>query len=101
MTALMFAAMPVTWAIEGGGVTRALALVLLLLALWRMAVLVRAPRTRHALLVGALAGSAILAHPAVGFTGLVSGALLLASSPSRRGLAFGVMAGLIAAVVIS
>ena len=101
MTALIFAAMPVTWAIEGGGVTRALALVLLLLALWRMAVLVGAPRARNAVLVGALAGSAILAHPAVGFTGLVSGALLLASSPSRRGLAFGAMAGLIAAVVIS
>ena len=101
MTALLFAAMPVTWAIEGGGVTRALALVLLLLALWRMAVLVRAPGTRNALLVGVLAGTAILAHPAVGFTGLVSCALLLVSSPSLRGLAFGGMAGLVAAAVIS
>jgi 4-amino-4-deoxy-L-arabinose transferase-like glycosyltransferase len=101
MTALIFAAMPVTWAIEGGGVTRALALVLLLLALWRMAVLVQAPGTRNAVLVGALAGTAILAHPAVGFTGLVSGALLFAASPSRRGLAFGAVAGLVAAAVIS
>jgi hypothetical protein len=101
MTALLFAAMPVTWAIEGGGVTRALALVLLLLALWRLAVLVRAPGLRNALLAGALAGTAILTHPAVGFSGVASGALLLAFRPSRRGLAYGALAGLVAAVVIS
>jgi hypothetical protein len=101
MTALIFAAMPVTWAIEGGGVTRALALVLLLLALWRMAVLVRVPGMKNAALAGVLAGTAILAHPAVGFSGLASGALLLAFKPSRRGLAFGAMAGLVAAAVIS
>jgi 4-amino-4-deoxy-L-arabinose transferase-like glycosyltransferase len=101
ITTLLFAAMPVTWAIEGGGVTRALALVLLLLALWRMAVLVRAPGLRNAVLVGALAGAGILTHPAVGFTALASGALLLAFSPSWRGLAFSALAAAVAAVMIS
>ena len=101
LTALIFAAMPVTWAIEGGGVTRALALFLLLLALWRMAVLVRLPGLRNAAIAGALAGTAVLAHPAVGFLGVASGALLLAFRPSRRGLAFGALAGIVAAAVIS
>ena len=101
LTSLIFAAMPVTWAIEGGGVTRALALALLLFALWRLAVLVRAPRPRDAAVVGVLAGAAILVHPAVGFTLLASGALLLAFSPGWRGLAFGAVAGLIAAAVVS
>jgi 4-amino-4-deoxy-L-arabinose transferase-like glycosyltransferase len=85
---VIFAAAPVTWAIEGGGVTRALALVLLLLALWRAAVLLRAPGLRNAAVVGLLAGLAILTHPAVGPTGLVSGAVLFAFNPSRRGAAF-------------
>ena len=101
LTCLLFAAMPVTWAIEGGGVTRALALALLLLALWRMAVLVRAPRSGNAALVGVLAGAGILVHPAVGFTLLASGVLLLAFSPSWRGLAFGAAAGLVALAVVS
>ena len=101
ITALIFAAMPVTWAIEGGGVTRALALAMLLLALWRVAVLVRMPGMRNAVLAGALAGMAILAHPAVGFSGLASGALLLAFTPTRRGLAFLGIAGIVAASVIT
>jgi hypothetical protein len=101
IAALVFAAMPVTWAIEGGGVTRALAFALLLLALWRVAVLIRAPGVRNAILAGALAGMAMLAHPAVGPSGLVSGALLLAFTPSRRGLAFAGLAGIIAAAVIA
>lgn len=101
VTTLIFAAMPVTWAIEGGGVTRALALVLLLLALWRMAVLVRAPRGRNAVLVGVLAGAGVLTHPAVGFTVLASGALLLAFSPTWRGLAFSGVAAVVAGLMIS
>jgi 4-amino-4-deoxy-L-arabinose transferase-like glycosyltransferase len=101
IAALIFAAMPVTWAIEGGGVTRALALALLLLALWRLAVLVRAPGVRNAVVAGALAGMAMLAHPAVGPSGLASAALLLAFTPSRRGLAFAGIAGIIAAAVIA
>lgn len=101
IAALIFAAMPVTWVIEGAGVTRALALVLLLLALWRVAVLVRSPGAWNAVLAGALAGMAMLAHPAVGPSGLVSAALILAFAPSRRGLAFTCMAGIIAAVVLA
>ena len=100
MTALIFAAMPVTWAIEGGGVTRALALTLLLLALWRIAVLIRAPGMKNAFLAGVPAGAAILAHPAVGFTGVASAGLLLAFAPSRRGLAFGAVAAIIAAAFV-
>ena len=101
ITALIFAAMPVTWAIEGGGVTRALALTMLLLALWRTAVLVRLPGARNAAVTGVLAGAAILVHPAVGFSGLASGALLLALTPSRRGLGYMGMAGMVAAAVIA
>jgi 4-amino-4-deoxy-L-arabinose transferase-like glycosyltransferase len=88
LAALIFAAMPVTWAIEGGGITRALALTLLLLTLWRVAVLLRLPGMRNALLAGALAALAILAHPAVGPSGLASGAVLLAFNFTRRGAAF-------------
>ena len=101
ITALIFAAMPVTWAIEGGGVTRALALTMLLLALWRTAVLVRLPGAKNAAVTGVLAGAAILVHPAVGFSGLASGALLLALTPSRRGLGYMGMAGMVAAAVIA
>lgn len=101
IAALIFAAMPVTWAIEGGGVTRALAFALLLLALWRLAALVRAPGLGNAVLAGGLAGLAMLAHPAVGPSGLASGALLFAFTPTRRGLAFTGIAGIIAALVIA
>jgi len=101
LTALIFAAMPVTWAIEGGGVTRALALALLLLALWRLAVLVRLPGPRNAILAGVLAGIAVLAHPAVGPSGIASGIVLLAFRPSRRGLAFVGLAGVVLAAVVA
>ncbi|MEP7040305.1 MAG: glycosyltransferase family 39 protein [Chloroflexota bacterium] len=101
LAALIFAAMPVTWAIEGGGVTRALALMLLLLALWRLAVLLRAPGFRNAALAGALAGLAVLAHPAVGPPGLASTAVLFASAPSRRALAFTGLAAAVAALLVA
>lgn len=101
LSALIFAAMPVTWAIEGGGVTRALALVLLLLALWRVTILLRVPGLRNAALAGALAGLAMLTHPAVGPTGLASGAVLFAFNPSRRGAAFMGVAAAIAALITS
>ena len=101
LTALIFAAMPVTWAIEGGGVTRALALALLLLALWRLAVLVRLPGPRNAILAGVLASVAVLAHPAVGPSGIASGVVLLAFRPSRRGLAFVGLAGVVLAAVVA
>jgi hypothetical protein len=84
VAAACFAAMPLAWAIEGGGVTRALGLALLLLALWRFAVLARQPGPGNAALAGALAGAALLSHPAVGPTGLASAALLLAWRFSPR-----------------
>jgi 4-amino-4-deoxy-L-arabinose transferase-like glycosyltransferase len=101
LAALIFAAMPVTWAIEGGGVTRALALVLLLLALWRVAILLRVPEIRNALLAGALAGLAVLAHPAVGPSGLASGAVLFAFTASRRGAAFLAVAAAVGALIVT
>jgi 4-amino-4-deoxy-L-arabinose transferase-like glycosyltransferase len=99
LAALIFAAVPVTWAIEGGGVTRALALALLLFALWRVAVLMRTPGIRNAVVAGLLAGAAVLTHPAIGPTGVASAALLWAFMPSRRGLAALAGAGLLAAAV--
>lgn len=101
LAALIFAAMPVTWAIEGGGVTRALALTLLLLALWRVAVLLRVPGTRNAALAGAFAGLAVLAHPAVGPSGLASAAVLSAFAPTRRGAGFMVVAAAVATFLVA
>jgi 4-amino-4-deoxy-L-arabinose transferase-like glycosyltransferase len=87
VAAVIFAAMPVAWAIEGGGVTRALALALLLAALWRVAVGLRSPSVKNALFAGVLAGLAILVHPAVGPTGVASSLLFLAFRRSWRGAA--------------
>jgi hypothetical protein len=101
LTALLFAAMPVAWAIEGGGVTRALAFALLLFALWRVAVLVRSPGFRNAAVAGLLGAMAVLAHPQVGPAGLASGALLLAATPSRRGVLATVVAGVVALAITS
>src|SRR5207247_5248175 len=66
LTALIFAAMPVTWAIEGGGVVRALGLALFLFALWRLAVLLRQPGMRNAVGAGMLFAAALLTHPVLG-----------------------------------
>jgi hypothetical protein len=96
LAALIFSAMPVTWAVEGGGVTRALAFALLLFALWRVAVLLRSPGVPNALLAGVLGAGAILAHPAVGPSGAASAILLLAFRRSRRGLVAAASAGLVA-----
>lgn len=101
LTALIFAAMPVTWAIEGGGVTRALAFALLLWSLWRVAALLKAPRVRDAAVAGILGGAAILTHPAVGPAGLASAGLLFVFMPSRRGFAALVGAGLLAATIVA
>lgn len=101
VAAVAFAAMPLAWAIEGGGVTRALGLALLLLALWRVAVLAQEPGVRNALLAGALAGAALLSHPAAGPTGVASAALILAWRPSRAGLAWGLAAAGAAALVVA
>jgi hypothetical protein len=95
-----FVAMPVTWAIEGGGVTRALGFALLLLALWRIAVLVRDPSVVDAMVAGLLAGLALLSHPSVGPAGAVTAALLLAARPSLRAGLFLAGAALVALLVV-
>lgn len=96
LATLIFAAMPCTWAIEGGGVTRALAFALLMLALWRVAILLRSPGIRNAAIAGVLGGAAILTHPAVGPGGAATALLLAAFIPSRRGLAGLLGAGVVA-----
>ena len=101
VTAACFAAMPLAWAIEGGGVTRALGLALLLLALWRFAVLAREPGPRNAVLAGALAGAALLSHPAVGPTGLASAALLLGWRFTTRAAAWWLGALVVAGAVVA
>jgi len=99
LAALIFAAMPCTWAIEGGGVTRGLAFALLLFALWRVVILLKAPGVRNAATAGFLGGAAILTHPAVGPSGAATALLLLAFMPSRRGFAALVASGAIALVL--
>ncbi len=96
VAALLFAAMPITWAIEGGGVARAPGLALLLLALWRVAVLVRVTSALNIVFAGLLAGLALLSHPQVGPSGLASALLLLAFRPSVRGAVALVAAGIVA-----
>lgn len=96
LAALVFAAMPVTWAIEGGGVARAPGLALLLLALWRVAVVLRSPSVLGVFFAGLTAGLALLSHPQVGPTGLASAVLLLAFRPSRRGAIALLAAGAVA-----
>lgn len=92
----LFAVMPVTWAIEGGGVARAPGLALLLLALWRVAILLRHQSFYNAALAGLPAGLALLSHPQVGPTGLASALVLLAFRPSWRGAWWLVVGGAVA-----
>jgi hypothetical protein len=96
MAALLFAAMPITWAIEGGGVARAPGLALLLLAIWRVAVLLRSPSAMNVAFAGLTGALALLSHPVAGPTGLASAALLLASRPSWRGAVALPAAGVVA-----
>lgn len=88
LTTLLFALMPVTWAIEGGGVTRGLAFVLLLCSLWAARRTMRSPSIANAAGAGILAGLAGLSHPAVGPTWLLSVVLFFAIQPSRRALLY-------------
>lgn len=101
LATLIFAAMPCTWAIEGGGVTRALAFALLLFSLWRIAILLKSPGIQNAVAAGILGGAAILTHPAVGPSGAATAALLFAFTPSRRGLAALAGAGVIALAIVA
>ena len=99
MSALIFAAMPVTWAIEGAGVTRALGLALLIASVWRVAVVLRVPNARNAMAAGTVFGLALLSHPNVGPPAVASAVLLVMMSPSlRRLLAVG-GAGMVAALI--
>jgi hypothetical protein len=97
---LAFAAMPITWAIEGGGVTRGLAFALLLFALWRVAVLLRSPGGLNVALAGIPAGLALLSHPSVGPSLAASAMVFLVARYSSRGAiglaAAGIIAGAIA-----
>lgn len=94
LTTLLFALMPVTWAIEGGGVTRALAFALLLWSLWAAKRAISKPSWVAITGAGLLAGLAGLSHPAVGPTWLLSILLFLAFKQSRQAVIhlIGVMA---------
>jgi len=81
---VIFAAMPITWAIEGGGVTRGLGFLLLLATLWSAAVTTRRPTVSLTATTGILASLALLAHPAVGPSLVALGTLLLARRWSGR-----------------
>jgi 4-amino-4-deoxy-L-arabinose transferase-like glycosyltransferase len=87
VTTLLFALMPVTWAIEGAGVTRALAFALLVWSLWAAKKAVSHPSVRGAAVAGFLGGLAGLTHPAIGPAWLLSVSLFFAFKPSRRSLA--------------
>ncbi len=100
LAALLFAAMPITWTIEGGGVTRGLGLAFLTAFLWRVAILMRSPTARNAVVAGIVGAIPLLSHPGVGPIGLASALLLLAMAPSRRRVAALGGAGLVAFIVI-
>jgi hypothetical protein len=100
LTALIFAAMPVTWAIEGGGVVRALALALFLYALWRLAVLLREPGLRNAVVVGLLFGASLLTHPVVGPPVVASAVVLCLFRASKRGIAYAAGSAMLATLLI-
>jgi len=87
LTTLLFALMPVTWAIEGGGVTTGLAFALLLWSLWAAKKAISHPSLLPVVGAGLLAGLAGLSHPAVGPAWLISVMLFFAFGPSRRALA--------------
>ena len=101
VASVIFAVMPITWAIEGGGVTRALAFALFLYALWRLTVLLRRPGLRNAVVAGVLFGAALLTHPVVGPPGLASAVLLCGFRASRRGIAWAAGSAITATLVIA
>jgi len=81
---MAFAAMPNTWVIEGGGVTRGLGFALLVLMLWRVAVLLRDASFTNAVSAGVLGGLALLSHPSVGPTAAASVLLFVVFRPSFK-----------------
>lgn len=97
---IFFAAMPITWAIEGGGVTRGLGFTLLLLTCWCAAVTTRQQSFVRGAATGVVAALAVLSHPAVGPALVSLVALLLVfrwSAGGARALAFAAVVGGIAA----
>ena len=86
LTTLLFALMPVTWAIEGGGVTRGLAFAFLLWSLWAAKRALSRPSLLPIVGAGLLAGLAGLSHPAVGPAWLISVLVFFAFTRSRQAL---------------
>lgn len=86
LATLLFALMPITWAIEGAGVTRALAFALLLWSLWAATKALWSPGFANTARAGLLAGLAGLSHPAVGPTWLLCVMLFVVFKPSRQAL---------------
>lgn len=73
------------WMIAGGGITRALGLLLALLTLAELVEYLRSTSRRSLVTLGVLAGLTILAHPeAAAFTAAVGLVVAAASRPSRR-----------------
>lgn len=97
---MAFAAMPITWVIEGGGVTRGLGFALLILMLWRVVVLLRDASLSNAVVAGVLGGLAVLSHPSVGPAAVASVVLFAAFRPSLRGVLFAAVAMIAGALVV-
>ena len=101
LATLLFSLMPITWAIEGAGVTRALAFALLLWSVWAVARLLRVPSAKGAAAVALLTAGAALSHPAVGPTWIVTVGMLVVLRPSRRGLALLASATVVGGLLIA
>ena len=98
---LLFAAMPITWAIEGGGVTRGLGFTLLLLTWWCAAVTTRRPTFARGAATGVLAALAVLSHPAVGPAMVTLMTLLLVLRWSRSGARALAMAAVVGGTAVA
>ena len=90
------------WLIIGGGLTRALGMLLALLAIQQSLRLYRKGRWRHVATVGMLGGLALLTHPqGAVFAGISVGLVLLASMPRLQAIAQTAVAGVIALAVVA
>ena len=101
VTAAAVTVMPITWAIQGGGVVRGLGFALLLLTLWRVKVMLDTPTIVNAITTGLVGAAALLSHPAVGPVGVVSSLLFLTARPSRLGAVCLLVAASIAALAVA
>lgn len=90
------------WLIIGGGLTRALGLLLALLAIQQSLRLYRTGRWRHVITTGVLGGLVLLTHPqGAVFAGMSVGIVLIASGPRLRAIAQTAVAGVIAFGVVA